>query len=269
MPYEYVIKDGFVERREVMEGGRIPLEDFIPAVTTYMPLEMSPLPDNTKYMKVQPGGSEDSVTVFIITETPPQRRDIQFNNTTYKISLPYERFWFVVSGTKTYTAGRQSVVYNARNWGYMWSNQPMVNLESLATWGHLPNVYPESNVCFGMNNINAQQAFGHYVNSVINTFWSSPFNHDLSYEWPYNSMQEWQAASNENPNVWSTWQGIFAQMSPMSQFLSSNHFPTTLPDGPGERVPEIRPVPTFSNIQVWWENLSDDAKARFRAVLNA
>ena len=268
MPFEYIIKDGFAERREIGAVQRIALEDFIPAVTTYMPIEMSPLPDNTKYIRMAPGASEDQIQMHLITETPPQRRDIMFEGNTYKISLPYERFWFVVNGQKTFTRGTQSILYNATNWGYLWANHPMVILNDIATWGHMPNVYPESNVCFGMNNVNVQQAFGHYVNSVINTFYTSPFNHDLSYEWPYRNMRLWQEASEANPNAWSTWTGIWEQQKSMTELTNRITFIPTLPDGPGEVVPEIRPTPTFSNIQNWWSQLSDDAKARFRLVLD-
>ena len=267
MSYEYVIKNGFVERREVGVVQTIPLEDFVPAVTTYVPIELAPLPDNTKFIKMAPGQGEDQIRVYLITETPPQKRDILFDRQTFKISLPYERFWFVIDGQKTFSQGRQTVVYNARNWGYLWSKTPMLNLESEATWGHLPNVYPASNVCFGMNNVNAAQAFGHYVNTVMNTFYTSPFNHDLSYDWPYRTMEEWAEASEQNGAVWMHWP-LWNDMKPMSQFVSEQGFTPTMPDGPGEVVPAIRPIPTFSNIQNWWNELSEEAQMRFRAVLD-
>ena len=276
MPYEYIIKDGFVKRREVIEEQDILLEDFIPAVTTYMPIEMSPLPHNTRYIKMAPGSSEDKITLFIITEDQPSVRNIKFNSHTnlFRLALPYERFWFIVEGTKQFTGGQQSILYNARNWGYMWSNQPMVNIQSPAVRGWLPNVYPESNVCFGANSVNARQAFGHYIDAVKQVFWDSIFNHDLSYDRAYATFEEWQEATDEDPNVWTRWNHVWDTLKPMNEIFNngrlnqSDQFPETLPDGPGEPIPPVRPSPTFTNVQNWWNGLTPDAQNRFRAVLD-
>lgn len=271
MSSEFIIKDGFVTKLEVRSRETMPLKHFMSQLTSYEPLALSPLPDNTKYIAVSPDSDENKITIFIVTETPPQRRPILYNNQNYNLVFPYERFWFAIEGTRNAGIGNTGrVLYNARNWGYLWGNTPFVNLDTPSTNGRMPNVYGNSNVCFGVNNVNSQQAFGNYIGEVMNKFYTSPFNDDLSYPFAYSTLTEWEEKS-EDPTVWREWTWIWQELKSTAEMVQEGRetFPTTLPDGPGDVIPEIRPIPTFANLQTWWNSLETDAQQRFAAFVES
>lgn len=131
-------------------------------------------PEGTRYV------SKDSNNLIVVVEEKPHVRSINFkyldnnNNqirSTYSISLPYIYFIAIFNGSH----------YAFRELKMCCSKNPITSLNSSVFALPLPNVHGTHLICTGSMNVNEENVTViQKMNAVINSYWSSEFNTDLT-----------------------------------------------------------------------------------------
>jgi hypothetical protein len=276
---QYILEGNLVTKRTYSEEYVVPLSEMLPELTAYTPLEMSPLPDNLKYVNIQPADDMGIDATFIVQE-PPRIQQIRYKNALiytdaehkpFNLPVPFTSFWVNMTGTKNRGPRGEQMLWSAKSWGFLWSRGPFKDMNTPMTYGWMPNCYKDSRVCFGTNNIDATAPAGEYVNGLVNMFWTSGFNTDLNYPWPYPTMDEWQKEGEKNPGCWTDWKAVWKTERPVKEItgrISKANWSDPIPSVmDGKVIPQIAILPTFQNVQDWKSNLTKDQLARVKAAL--
>ena len=200
----YIIEGNLITHEEVTRTEMVTLEGLLPHLTSYVPVELAPIPDNCKYLVVKPLDNMGLQARLLVTHEPMMQRINHKNgnarstreSVNYRLAMPYGFFWFNLSGNRVVGPTGDSIIWTPQQWGYLWSNVPFRTVATTPVWAaHLPNCWASGAVCFGSTNVQANQPLGHFVDSAVNTFWNSEFNNDLSIAYPYPSLKAWEEAS--------------------------------------------------------------------------
>lgn len=282
MTQEYIIRGNTIERREIMASEVALLSEVLPLLTTYSPLELSPLPKGLVYIITEPPTAGQAIRVRLLVERPPGLQRILYKHgparstvqaESWRISIPYQFFYFTLEGSQMMTPTATNIIWSPRQWGLFWSKEPFRDLQQPVTNARMPNCWENGNICFGSTSVQANQSMGHFVDEAINTFWTSEFNHDLDYPWPYRTMQRWQDASEANPDVWQEWGFWPTERMTLEERLRRAH-----PDGQAWRmpvpssvdavpIPAIETLPSFHNVEEWAAGMTNAQRERILAVL--
>jgi hypothetical protein len=231
-----------------------------------------PLPTGTKYLKVTP--NDTTLKVSLIVEVPPALTMIRFKDgyadssadtQAYRIGLPYQYFYFRMNSNQMFTATGEQVLWTPEYWGVVWGNQPLTSLDVPAAAAGLPNCYDTGEVCHGSVSVDASDKLGEWVDTAVNTFLTSEFNRDLSYPWPFDSMQEWEENTEDDPMNSLSWEWFNNATSLRSklQRFSDTDWPDVKPSRVNDDpIPEIRNAPSFYNVQEWLRGLTETNRNR-------
>lgn len=283
----YELEGGLFRKvdRTVTEVGRI--EDMLPTLLTYYPIEMGSLPRDTVYLKVVPQpNNEERVEARVIVAQPPQVREILFNEShgpadtqrAYKLAMPYHHFWFNMQGSPVRSQGEpSSFIWTPRAWGVYWTKTAFVSTErTKGLSARLPNMWGDTRVCFGNNPITANVTMGEHINQLVNTYWGSVFNTDLEINTPYgnrarSALARWERETENNSDIWMNWD-IWAGEEPIQSLIERvsgyERFNQPAPDSTEPVIPQPPIVLTWHSVNEWVANeLSIEQRRRLHAVL--
>lgn len=277
MTVRYTIQGNEVRREEYVESTAVPLGDFLGNLTSFQPFSLSPMPKNIQYISTTPSENQSEMTAKVIVQRDPHVARINFldrddeDPVNYRISLPYSFFWFVLRASQIYGKTESEIIWTPLHWGLFWSNGPFTGLDTKVTGARLPNCYPSGDICWGSTNVRANQPFGHFIDSAINTFFLSKFNQDIDFPWPYPSMYEWQSASEEDPEVWRKW-GFWANMEhtigeKLNAFADGEWRQAQQASVNDVPIPEIPMSPTFRMVDDWLNGIEKDQIERLRYAI--
>lgn len=264
----YEIEGDLITRvtRQIEQVGR--LSDLLPTLTSYKPIEVGYLPRDCSYIHITPT-PQDTVEALVIVAQPPQTRRIVFNEThgpletqrAYALALPYHLFWFRMHGTPQVTANlAPRMLWAPRHWATLWMQRPPQNIATDQAIGAImPNTWPDGRVCFGNNPVSANQTMGQYIDSLVNTYWTSVFNTDLAVRTPYGqsgsraNLQRWQTQSQSQPDVWRTWDAWRGE-SPIRNLIEAvdgTMWNEPMPDSTEPVIPQTPRTWTFHSVRNW------------------
>lgn len=277
----YVIEGNVITKEEIVSSQMVTLEGLLPHLTSYIPVELAPIPDNCKYLMVKPLDNMGLSARILVTHDPMMQRINHKNGNAhssrspvnYRLAMPYGIFWFNLSGNRVVNAIGENIMWTPQQWGYLWSNVPFTTVGQTPVWAaRLPNCWSSGAVCFGSTNVQANQPLGHFINAAINTFWTSEFNNDLSVSYPYATLKDWEIASANDPNVWQAWDmwsGAGRTLKDKLEEIDTTNWTEPIPSSTDSPIPPLRILPTFWNLRDWLDELSDTDRARLRAALDA
>jgi hypothetical protein len=293
MSVKYVIEGNTITQVEEVSRQMVSLDGLLPGLTSYVPLELSPMPDGLKYIIIEPKeGLELAARLIVQTDPGPQRinhMDARASHSgsvpseNWRISVPYGLFWFEVNGNRMVTPEGEEILWTPANWGYMWSKDPYTDLDNTMVWPAMfPNCWENGRVCFGSTTTQANLPLGQFINAAINNFWTSEFNNDLERNWPYDNMAEWEAATSENPDVWREW-GMWENGRGMTlrdklnllidRYDNRNgmrvEWRNAVPSSTLGEIPSIRITPTWFNLTEWLDDLNHEDYMRLVAAIEA
>lgn len=291
MSVKYIIEGSTITKVEEVSTMMVSLDGLLPGLTSYVPLELSPMPNGVKYIIIEPlEGLELRARLLVQTEPGYQRinhmdaraRDhgyVEAHN--YRLSIPYGLFWFEINGNRMVTPDGEQILWAPRSWGYLWMNEPYVGLDETKVWPAMfPNCWENGRVCFGSTSTPANLPLGRFVDHAINNFWTSEFNDDLERNWPYPDMPSWEDASNANEHVWQDWAHIWENGHDMTVRAKLNllrdrydnrapqvEWRNAVPSSAQGPIPAARITPTWYNINEWLDDLNGEDYSRFVTVI--
>lgn len=125
-----------------------------------------------------------SVFDVLVIEEKPQLRTVRINKLAdhrrYGLHIPYSVFVFVFKNSKFVE------MYNG------WRKAPLSSLEDKLYEPILPNIHEDLAVCIGKNDKAWGESICQTVENLIEYFWSSEFNSDLSRHKPKFSAVDWE-----------------------------------------------------------------------------
>jgi hypothetical protein len=290
MSVKYVIEGSTITQVEEVTRRMVSLDGLLPGLTSYVPLELSPMPTGLKYIIIEPKeGLELSARLIVQTEPGATRinhmaaraRDTgHVPAQNYRIALPWGLFWFEVNGNRLVTPEGEEILWTPRSWGYMWSPEPYTTLDETKVWGGaFPNCWDNGRVCFGSTSTPANLPLGRFIDHAVNNFWTSEFNDDLDRRWPYPDMESWQAATEENEEVWREWplweNGYGMVLRDKLNNLRDRYDNTApqvewrdaVPSSAQGVIPDVRITPTWYNLNEWLNDLGAEDYTRLVAVI--
>ena len=284
MVTKYVIEGNTI--MEVQEATRSmgSLSDLLPRLTSYLPLELNPMPHDLAYIRIIPTQNMELSAQIIVQHTPKIQRINYKNgsassnaeNSSYQLALPYGYFWFDLNGNRIIDPTGEQIMWRPRNWGYLWGKEPFATLATTTVHGaYFPNCWGNGAVCFGTTSVTGNQPLGHFVDQAINTFWTSEFNRDLDARWPYSTMRQWQEASLADEDCWKDWsiwqnEGARSMEDRLNGLNEGNtQWREAIPSSTSNAIPDLRITPTFANVDNWLDALDDNDRARLKEVLDA
>lgn len=272
--------------RTVSQVGTV--SDLLPTLMTYQPIEMGSLPKNTVYLNAKQHPNDPrGADVSIIVQQPPQVREVIFNEsngyedtqTAYSLAMPYFNFWFRMQGSRESHDPEAPMLWTPQSWGVYWTRRPFQTVEDGAISARMPNMWPDTRVCFGANPIPANLSMGQHIDTLINTYWASVFNTDLEIFLPYGrsarvGFGRWQDATAQNSDCWMNWDIWEGHERPardlIDQVTSRAAFTTPAPDSTEGVVPEVPIIRTWYALNRWIdESLDEDQRNRLKAALDA
>lgn len=291
MTVKYIIEGNAITKVEEVSRQMVSLDGLIPGLTSYVPLELSPLPRNLKYIIIEPKeGLKLKARLLVQQDAGPVRinhmnaRALDTGHipaVNRRISVPWGIFWFELDGNRMVTPEGESLLWTPTSWGYMWSNQPYNGLDTPIWPAHFPNCWENGRVCFGSTSTPANLPLGQFIDHAINNFWTSEFNNDLERNWPYPNMEEWEEATADNPDVWQEWslwndEGEYTLREKLNYLLEryDPDYPAVdwrdaVPSSAQGTIPPARITPTFYNLNEWLDDLSAEDYQRMVAVIRS
>ena len=288
MPIKYIIEGNTVTKVEEISRDMVSLDGLLPGLTSYVPLELSPIPAGLKYIVISPKDGLD-ILCRVVVQVDPGYQRITYKDgpartdeprTSFRIPLPYNFFWFELNGSRMVTPTGENILWSPKNWGLMWGKEPFTTLEGTRAYpARLPNCWTNGTICFGSTNVNAALPLGQFIDTAINSFWTSEFNADLDRYWPYLTMTEWQDAGSENEEVWKDWgmweaDGEMTMKDKLNALIdrysdNSPQWREAVPSSAREPIPALRITPTWYNLNEWLDDLNAEDYDRLRTILNA
>ena len=289
MSIKYVIEGSTVKKVEEYVTNMVDLDGLLPGLTSYVPLELSPMPSGLKYIIIEPKqGLELAAHLIVQAPAGPQRinyidgraRDHGYvEPRNYRLSLPWGLFWFDIDGNRMVTPEGEQILWTPKMWGYMWSKDPYTTLDDTEVWPAMfPNCWTNGRVCFGTTSTPANLPLGAFVDHAVNNFWTSEFNNDLDRNWPYDSIQKWADDTAENPEAWREW-GMWShnsttvreKLSALSERYDASgarvEWREAIPSSAQGAIPAACLTPTWYNLNEWLDNLNPEDYARFARVV--
>jgi hypothetical protein len=273
----FILEGGLATRETFQRSEAVPLNQLLEGLTAYQPLELDPVPKNTRYMSVTPRGTNELQAQIIVANEPMTRR-ISYKNVpaasdrrvahSYNLQFPYSIFWFAMNGNKLQSITGDSIVWNPQAWGYIWMKEPFTSLDQMGWTPQMPNIYGDSRICFGANPINGSQPLGHYIDETIATFWTSEFNQDLENVWPYPSMNAWEEAPAGDWEHWDVFSyGGQNLKDKFGTYREDQDWTTPVPTSIGQRVPPLPQYHTFNSLRQWLAGLTEEERERLRETM--
>lgn len=268
---QVIIEGGLVKIVEVAIVKQASLEDFLPLLTTRQPIHVPNLPAGITHLGAYPlpnGATEVDVLVenipamhYIAFQKGAIHRNAQNPVLNYRLALPWTYFAFNMTSDDPNLKGS----WSCSNWTIWWSNTRVTSLNDKVSRVNLPNCYADGRICFGSLGRAGTNTLADFVNGTINTFWTSTFNEDLTVTYPggYQNFEEWQAASTNTPDIWTTWPELHTPFKTLKEVFRApaDRFAPVIVEG---TIPAV-PMPyTFASIDQWFNLMGHEEKQRMR-----
>jgi hypothetical protein len=273
----YIVEGNLAVRETVTRSMAVPLDKMLESLTAYQPLDILPTPHNMRSISIKPRPNMQLQAQVIVGHDPMTRRvthkmcpanSHRAPAKSYQLHFPYGLFWFALHGNKFSGVEGESIVWSPQGWGYVWMKEPFNNLEQHVWTPKMPNMFSDSRICFGYNSVNGSLPLGHFIDSSVNTFWTSEFNQDLEVPFPYDTMSEWEKAKPDDWRTWDMWNrdGSTAK-DKFARFETDMQWDEPAPDNAGSQIPDLPHYPTFDNIETWLTGLEPERRDRIFATL--
>ena len=232
--------------------------DMLPLLSAPTPLRIAGLPSGIH--SIYSDGAENR-THLIVQQNPNTRR-IRYNRSDFVLAFPYLYWIFETQRTNNTTDGSLFLT----DWRLFMSQTPLTTDDQVIKALPLHNISSDGRICFGSAAADPGATIGQHLNLLINNFWNSTFNDDIQPRgMPYNDYAAWQAASEEDPNCWQTW-----------DWDPNGRYATTLNDlipeahsrlDPVEHqnvIPEVPLGATWGRFNEWFTALPEEARLRLQ-----
>jgi hypothetical protein len=242
----------------------VPLEDWMPLIEKRGIIRMPALPVGTRAVIWDPTDLQNQKMAVLI-EQEPQIIGLRFFDDIHTVSLPYMRFFFnCITSDITNNIMWQLSDYRC----FMAEHQYRNDEEEDMIAALLPNIYQDGRICFGSTAPDANQTIGDRLTQIVNEFWLSGFNNDLTIRRPNNARgwTQWERMTETDPTGWTNWRdwepGAHGRFS--FRNLASNVGMTSRSDE--VIVPDaIPPLPlgaSFGRVEEWIQSLNNGQRAR-------
>jgi hypothetical protein len=246
----------------------VPLEEWLPLIERRVPVSTPVLPTNVRALWWDETDLNRKKLVILI-EREPQIINLNMAGAIHRLSIPWTRFFFHASTRST--LGNEWVLDDYRLY---WSNKRFANstandmLPAL-----LPNIYEDARICFGSTGANAQQSIADRLDQIVNEFYTTTFNGDLTIRRPngWRGWANWERMTTTNPMGWLTWTDWTTR--PMASWAdlcgnaaagsTTRNDPMVAADG----IPDIPLGATFGRINEWFAGM--DTPTRHRLLIAA
>lgn len=276
MTARYVIEGNLAVRETITRSEAVPLDDMLENLTAYQPLELYPTPHNMRSLSVKPRPNMQLQAQILIGHDPMTRRithkncpasSVRRDPKSYQLHFPYGLFWFALHGNKLNGPTGESIVWNPQGWGYVWMKEPFRNLDQECFTPMMPNIFGDSRICFGANSVNGSLPVGSFIDESINTFWTSEFNQDLDIRWPYDTLEDWEAAS---ANDWQNWNLLHGETlaKKFGRFEEDMQWDKPVPSSTEDTIQPLPMYHTFDNIETWISALLPQHRERLLATID-
>lgn len=262
MPQYIEIENGLarVVRREVLAEST--LEALLPLMETHLPVLTPPL--TRAYPTVIAYWDESNPRVKrlqTLTELPPKVRTLHHGGRDRRVPLPYLYFLFeaVTSDTNAATATN----WQLEDYRVYMTNTPVTDATSKLWHPCLPNIFNDERICFGSTAPPATQRYGDRVDNIINEFFVSQFNNDLTIYFPakYGGWTGWTRAASD-PFDWVDWpEWTNGQERTLAQILDVERTNRLDPILTNNGIPELPLGMTFGRAEEWLTGLTDSQRA--------
>lgn len=265
-----------IKRDVVFEAA---LTDVLPHIETRKPVTTPALPDNTKFVALDPTDHK-SWKLSVLIELPPKVRtltmaDADWGRTAndglaHKVSLPYTIFGFYL------TSDDQGKNWQFEDYSCYFSKTTLKTGKELMIPALLPNVFENGRICFGNTApaLDRGASLADRLNAIVNEWYLSRFTdigHTRANYLPYGAGRRnyarWVAETEANPRCWENWvefdPGDKTQehVTPEKALLRKDTeriTPVVLANG----IPELPHTVTFGRAEEWLRGLTDVQRGR-------
>lgn len=271
MPQIIEIDGGLVSlvNREVMNT--IPLSEWLPKIEKRVPVSTPVLPTNARAI----WWDTTDITrkkLLVLIEREPQIINLNMTGDIHRISIPWTRFFFYASTRDS----SPTASWSLEDYRIYWSNKKYSNpTEADMITALLPNVYDDARICFGSTGADAYQPLADRLDQIINEFYVSTFNHDLTIHRPngWRGWRAWERMTETNPMGWLTWpdwdqrpkvswESLCArwQQDPSQRFAYM---------ASADPIPEVPLGATFGRINEWLTEMDPTLRRRLMIAISS
>lgn len=244
------------------------LSDFLPNLETHTPVSLPLLPKNSTRAISYDASNTDDAKLNIMLEQPPRVINLDLVGTVHRLSIPFTRWYFSMSGT-----------HGSNRWGMddyriFWAQRPFDSPTSKDMIPALvPNIYNESgSICFGSTGANANASIADRIDQTMNEFYATRFNHDLGIHYPngWNGYTEWERMTVQTPNEWMKWPDWDGRYPLFSYAdICGTRFDRSQQLAVVDPIPAIPLGASFGRIEEWVDALPQNHRARLLRAITA
>jgi hypothetical protein len=270
MPTILEIEGNLVREVTRTVGAEMRLDQFLPLIETRMPVILPTLPKNSVRAINYNATNPNNVTLALLVEVPPRIINLNMVGDIHRLSIPFSR-WIMLfhnsSGDPTNTAWTFDEYY------LFWAKQPFTAPDTYDMRpAMLPNIYRDSgSICFGSTGGRADQTIADRIDQIVNEFYATEFNHDLTIRFPngWSGFGPWESMTENKPLDWANWSDwtrtdLWSLNSRLGQ-----QFDRTTTLVAADPIPEIPIGASFGRTQEWLASLTNSQRVRILRSLQA
>lgn len=256
-----VIENDLVKHIRTEVVSQVSLLEWMPYIEKKAVIETPVLPTGTRKIRWDPTGAEQHLAILI--EQEPQMVNMNFEETIFRISIPYTRFIFDLWTTDP----TNNMSWTIDDYRIFWSKFKYTNpLTKDMTAALMPNVYNDGRICFGSTAADMDQSLSERLDQTVNEFWVSQFNRDLTIRRPreYSDFRAWQKASLENQSIWTKWVDLDTSQTPnaVNGYMGNSRDSRFQEMVAADPIPAVPLGATFGRITEWWAEMSTNQRNR-------
>jgi hypothetical protein len=273
MTRQIVIQGSLVTEQEIQTVRTVSLEDFLPRIERKTPMHLPQLPKPSAFHWGLTSGGVG--TLILLIEVDPQIIDMSmYNEETFSVSIPYSRFLFSLQNRDP----NDPLTWHMNDYRLFWAKTPyrdpdLADMQAAM----LPNIYGDGRICFGSTAPDANTDLATRLNTIVNSFYMSHFNHDLQIRYPngWRSNTAWVRMTENDPTAWTEWSDwtmTTRDHKSWTQLVTEHVGEVVTRLDPVIAADPIPPLPmgaTWGRTEEWFQGLTPTQRLRLRQVLIA